>query len=1085
MSTHKDSKEQLDIYDAALNSDSNILVDAKAGTGKCLGKGTKILMYDGSIKNVEHIVVGDVLMGDDSTPRNVLSTTTGKGGLFKISPTKNKSFICNDVHILSLKKRVKTGVFFTADIPLDIFLKKSVTDQKMHYLYREVVDFNNETSSDYFLLGKSFFKQKHNANIINTTSENRRKIFASIVNNFGVVQYSDIRFYQRNIDHNIDIFTRLVESLGYTITYYEKGYNGYLVRGDFRLLKKYLDDTILDDLILESKHNYNIYKFNVEYVGIGNYYGFELDGNKRFLLDNFIVTHNTTTIKGIVNRILENKPELKIATVAFNNHISKELKTKLPEAKNLKISTTHAIGFGAILRKYKNAIVDEDKVMKIIEKKSKSWRLNPEEINISQYKMNLQTIVSLCKLTLSQTPNQINFIANKYGYKIEPLDVTRIRSILEASLNDTKTFDFNDMVFVPSIDSKLFIIQNDYVIVDECLPSTQKIVTKNGAMTIKDIYKHYQKRYHRDIKVLSYNFEKNITEYKPIERVWKSSDKKDVYRVKTDSKFSVKTTLNHKHYVWDNISNSFVVKTLENVKVGDYLFVNNNNIFRTKVGSKDINDYMQSLLMTRVMYSKKNNAVSFEIARTDSTIKNYQEELYKLGEKLKTKMGSTENRLITAAFYNDNYEFNRFNFIKNVMNEKHLAIIYMDTNFKRNPRNKFSIKAESFDHFLICKKLIEKRFLLKELSYRLVKSKKYELTVDPTQEEYFWNLIKNYLTKEYNENSTYNWDFTQYDAVKISSIDLIKRNSFVYDINVKHNMNFFTTNKSTDGILVHNCQDYNRAQQQILTKMLKKETGKLIAFGDKNQAIYGFMGADIDAFNWFSNRENTITLPLTTTYRCAKNIVKLAQKIVPNIYAKEDAIDGVIRYGSVIDDATDGDYVLCRKNAPLIKLVFDLLDNNKVATILGKEIGDDIKNKIKNLRTFNQIAAMITNNINDTIADLVSMGISDFETHPKYVAVRDNMEIIRNLMRRTKSIGEILMFIDKIFSDKPSGIILSTIHKSKGLEADRVFIVKPNEMKVKSPIAWMNQAEINLEYIAYTRAKNELIIDKDWDNEQA
>ena len=51
-----------------------IILSAAIGAGKCLGKGTKILMYDGTLKNVEDIKVGDRLMGDDSTPRNVLST---------------------------------------------------------------------------------------------------------------------------------------------------------------------------------------------------------------------------------------------------------------------------------------------------------------------------------------------------------------------------------------------------------------------------------------------------------------------------------------------------------------------------------------------------------------------------------------------------------------------------------------------------------------------------------------------------------------------------------------------------------------------------------------------------------------------------------------------------------------------------------------------------------------------------------------------------------------------------------------------------------------------------------------------------
>src|SRR6516164_3609041 len=79
------------------------LITGATGSGKCLGKHTPILMYDGSIKNVEDIQTGDLLMGPDSRPRTVLSTATGRGELFKIIPRKGQPWVCNDVHVLTLK----------------------------------------------------------------------------------------------------------------------------------------------------------------------------------------------------------------------------------------------------------------------------------------------------------------------------------------------------------------------------------------------------------------------------------------------------------------------------------------------------------------------------------------------------------------------------------------------------------------------------------------------------------------------------------------------------------------------------------------------------------------------------------------------------------------------------------------------------------------------------------------------------------------------------------------------------------------------------------------------------------------------
>jgi type IV secretion system protein VirB4 len=72
------------------------------GTG-CHAAGTKILMYDGSVKNVEEIDVGEQIMGDDSTPRTVQKLASGISKMYKIVPAKGDPWLCNDLHVLSLK----------------------------------------------------------------------------------------------------------------------------------------------------------------------------------------------------------------------------------------------------------------------------------------------------------------------------------------------------------------------------------------------------------------------------------------------------------------------------------------------------------------------------------------------------------------------------------------------------------------------------------------------------------------------------------------------------------------------------------------------------------------------------------------------------------------------------------------------------------------------------------------------------------------------------------------------------------------------------------------------------------------------
>ena len=99
------------------------LIEADCGAGKCHGFNTPILMFDGSIKMVQDINVGDKLMGDDSTPRNVLSLARGREMLYDIIPAKGGYYTVNESHILSLKIATDNKIFNnTTDLSLIDYL---------------------------------------------------------------------------------------------------------------------------------------------------------------------------------------------------------------------------------------------------------------------------------------------------------------------------------------------------------------------------------------------------------------------------------------------------------------------------------------------------------------------------------------------------------------------------------------------------------------------------------------------------------------------------------------------------------------------------------------------------------------------------------------------------------------------------------------------------------------------------------------------------------------------------------------------------------------------------------------------------
>ena len=129
----------------------NFITRAPTGFGKCHGADTPIIMYDGSVKMVQDVKVGDLLMGPDSKPRRVLSTTKGYGPLYKIIPNKGDPFVCNDVHVLSLKSTTSMGSRYKKDevvnIPLNEYLKKPNTYKHMMKLWRVGVDFDQKPIS--------------------------------------------------------------------------------------------------------------------------------------------------------------------------------------------------------------------------------------------------------------------------------------------------------------------------------------------------------------------------------------------------------------------------------------------------------------------------------------------------------------------------------------------------------------------------------------------------------------------------------------------------------------------------------------------------------------------------------------------------------------------------------------------------------------------------------------------------------------------------------------------------------------------------------------------------------------------------
>lgn len=349
---------------------SILLLVGEPGTGKCFAKGTKVLMYDGSIKNVEDIQNGELVMGNDSTPRTVYGTTSGKEEMFEIKPTKGNSFVVNRSHILSVKYNGKV-----VNLSVDEYLKKNNTFKDRAKLYRTGIDFtesavsldpyylglwlgDGETAScriantdtevikyldsyaksiGYVLVNNS--KNEDKCPIWNITLGKGQHLYGHIINdalqNLGILGNKRIpkEFLVNSRKVRLDVLAGLIDSdgsyscggfdiiqkskelsedilylcrsLGFAayITPCEKAdqngttgqYYRIFISGDCSVIPTKVKRKVSKPRI--QVKNVLHTGFSVKSVGEGEYYGFAVDGNHLFCLNDFTVVHNTTMVR--------------------------------------------------------------------------------------------------------------------------------------------------------------------------------------------------------------------------------------------------------------------------------------------------------------------------------------------------------------------------------------------------------------------------------------------------------------------------------------------------------------------------------------------------------------------------------------------------------------------------------------------------------------------------------------------------------------------------------------------------------------------------------------------------------------------
>lgn len=781
----------------------------------------------------------------------------------------------------------------------------------------------------------------------------------------------------------------------------------------------------------------------------------------------------TTTLLEILKLLPSDK---KILFCAFNKDIVKEIQKKVSkELTNVDIRTVHSLGFLMIQRNFrdKEIIPNEDKYKQfIINNLNEISRIDVNEL---KYRDKQKYIDNLCKLSdfarynLCQSHKDIEKIVERYNIEVIADEITATIDIMEWGKSFIDEIDYTDMIWLPNI---LYLkplgLQYDYILGDEvqdfsicqrelllkcrkintrmfflgdknqCQPAGTKILMHDGSeKNIEDIVV--------GDKLAYYDFEQGS--FQGIRKYFDFYSKTNIFtEVKAISNRNVNKTIKiycknnslSSEYSFDHICCVKFNKELMKNSYCLYLMENKDGLFR--IGKTK-------------MYNNNGHNFALQVRmRNEDCIKAWILDIY------------------------NNEKEARFNEIKY---SYFFGIPQTVFNYDRINKKGYFTNED-------VKKIYEIFLDIRERAFKCLNyfNKKYDCpfsTIDNTKKRskthlfytnacnIFPNFMEvNVLDKD-NEIKAIKdkigkkpYYHIKYQFQKVEKVDVINEEKKVYSLEVDRTHTYIA-----DGILTHNC-------------------------------LYSFASADPESFDVLKSLPNTISLPLSISYRCPKNIVKFAQNIVPSIEHNENNLNcGEIKYNVDLSEVEDGDMVLCRNNAPLMKIYNDFIRMGKKCQIKGKDIGLNLRRLVKSIKQDDLnvdlekdgLFVRLYNSLFETRDKMIKQTGLDSKTimeNSKIIAKLDMIKALEVLSEGLKTSEELIEKISQMFSDKKiNGISLSTIHKAKGLEANNVFIACPSLMPCKSATQdWEILQEKNLMYVAYTRAKNKLcfIDEKDFKN---
>lgn len=294
-----------------------------------------------------------------------------------------------------------------------------------------------------------------------------------------------------------------------------------------------------------------------------------------------------------------------------------------------------------------------------------------------------------------------------------------------------------------------------------------------------------------------------------------------------------------------------------------------------------------------------------------------------------------------------------------------------------------------------------------------------------------------------------------------------------------------------DRVYVDECQDLSMSRIRLIQAMAKP-SGSWVFVGDPCQAINGFAGADASSFEKINQTFKARVLPLTVTYRNTHSIVHFAKSyLLPGeeFSAHEGNPDGtppqVLEHQKFINRIKElepgRDMVICRNNAWLVSLWFEgLRAGVKMRIKGGAELGKELAalaSKWKGITTARQLGARLDTWLEKRLAmaeKTKNPGMAE-KSQNQY----DTLKAVIAGCGAGATVVDVLDMLDTVCGSREDVPVveLATIHKSKGMERERIWWLGPELLP--SPYArkpWQQEQERFLSFVAATRAKRDLML---------